>query len=75
MPGVITTRSWASSGKRSRAGGALIAEGWMHAAREIGRGAERFFDHVKGLSIGATMSGGTGPRSSASPPRPEAPAT
>jgi aldehyde:ferredoxin oxidoreductase len=31
--------------------GALIAEGWMHAARAIGRGAERFFDHVKGLSI------------------------
>jgi aldehyde:ferredoxin oxidoreductase len=31
--------------------GALIAEGWRHAAREIGRGAERFFDHVKGLSI------------------------
>ncbi len=31
--------------------GALIAEGWRHAAREIGRGAERYFDHVKGLSI------------------------
>jgi aldehyde:ferredoxin oxidoreductase len=31
--------------------GALIAEGWMHAAREIGRGAHLFFDHVKGLSI------------------------
>jgi aldehyde:ferredoxin oxidoreductase len=31
--------------------GALIADGWMHAARQIGRGAERFFDHVKGLSI------------------------
>lgn len=31
--------------------GALIAEGWMHAARAIGRGAHLFFDHVKGLSI------------------------
>ena len=31
--------------------GALIADGWMHAARAIGRGAGRYFDHVKGLSI------------------------
>ncbi len=31
--------------------GALIAEGWMHAATAIGREAHRFFDHVKGLSI------------------------
>jgi aldehyde:ferredoxin oxidoreductase len=31
--------------------GALIADGWMEAARALGRGAERFFDHVKGLSI------------------------
>ena len=31
--------------------GALIADGWMAAARGIGKGAHRFFDHVKGLSI------------------------
>jgi aldehyde:ferredoxin oxidoreductase len=31
--------------------GALVADGWMAAARQIGRGAHRFFDHVKGLSI------------------------
>ena len=31
--------------------GALIADGWMHAALAIGRGAHRFFDHVKGLSV------------------------
>jgi len=31
--------------------GALVADGWMSAARRIGRGAHRFFDHVKGLSI------------------------
>jgi aldehyde:ferredoxin oxidoreductase len=31
--------------------GALVADGWMSAARTIGRGAHRYFDHVKGLSI------------------------
>lgn len=31
--------------------GALIAMGWRHAAQKIGRGAEEYMDHVKGLTI------------------------
>lgn len=31
--------------------GGVLAKGWKEAARVIGKGSERYFDHVKGLSI------------------------